>query len=324
MRRPPPAAALALAGLGTAALVVTSLFVGGYDISLRALIDDPDALEMFLISRVPRTLALVLAAAAMGVSGVIMQMLVQNRFVEPTTTGTAEWAALGVLVLALFFPAAGVMQRMVAASVFAFLGTLVFLGVLRRIRLRSSIVVPLVGIMLGAIVSSVTLYLAAGADLLQMLSTWRSGGFSSVVRGHYEPLWIVAVVVLVLYLAADRFTIAGLGKEVATNLGLRHERVVLVGVTMVALATGVTTTVVGFIPFLGLVIPNLVSLARGDDVRANLPWVVCGSVALMTVCDLIGRVVIAPLEIPSTVILGAVGATVFVAMLLRQRRTLHG
>ncbi|MFI5617578.1 ABC transporter permease [Streptomyces sp. NPDC051567] len=320
MRRLP----LLAAALGTAVLVVTSLFVGGYDLSLRSLLDDPDALNMFLISRVPRTLALVLAAAAMGVCGVIMQMLVQNRFVEPTTTGASEWAALGVLLLAMFAPAAPVLGRMAAASAFAFLGTMVFLGVLRRVRLRSSVVVPLVGIMLGAVVSAVTLYLASGADLLQMLATWRSGGFSSVVRGQYEPLWIVGLIVAGLYLAADRFTIAGLGRDVATGLGLRHERIVLAGVSMVALATGVTTVVVGFIPFLGLVVPNLVSLTRGDDVRANLPWVVLGSVALMTGCDLIGRVVVSPLEIPASVILGAVGATLFIGMILRKRNTLHG
>lgn len=315
---------LLAAACAITALVLASLFVGGYDISLRTLLDDPDALDMFLISRVPRTLALILSAAAMGVCGVIMQMLVQNRFVEPTTTGASEWAALGVLLLALFAPAAPVLVRMGAASAFAFAGTMAFLGVLRRVRLRSSVVVPLVGIMLGSVVSALTLYLASGADLLQMLTTWRSGGFSSIVRGQYEPLWIVGLIVAALYLAADRFTIAGLGKEVATNLGLRHERIMLVGVSMVALATGVTTIVVGFVPFLGLVVPNLVSLLRGDDVRANLPWVVIGSVALMTLCDLIGRVVVFPLEIPASVILGAVGAALFIGMILRQRRTLHG
>ncbi|MCX4780489.1 iron chelate uptake ABC transporter family permease subunit [Streptomyces sp. NBC_01264] len=315
---------LLAATAATAALVVASLFVGGYDISLRTLLDDPDALDMFLISRVPRTLALILSAAAMGVCGVFMQMLVQNRIVEPTTTGASEWAALGILLLALFAPAAPVLVRMGAASAFAFAGTMAFLGVLRRVRLRSSVVVPLAGIMLGSVVSALTLYLASGADLLQMLTTWRSGGFSGTVRGQYEPLWVVGLIVAALYLAADRFTIAGLGKDVATNLGLRHERIMLIGVSMVALATGVTTIVVGFVPFLGLVVPNLVSLLRGDDVRANLPWVVIGSVALMILCDLIGRVVVFPLEIPASVILGAVGATLFIGMILRQRRTLHG
>ncbi|MEV7289177.1 iron chelate uptake ABC transporter family permease subunit [Streptomyces sp. NPDC093252] len=317
--RPPRRAALPLAALAVLALIVVSLFVGGYDIDLNALFTDPEARRMFLISRVPRTLALVLAAAAMAVSGVVLQMLVQNRFVEPTTTGTSEWAALGVLLLTLVAPAAPPLVKMGAASAFAFAGALVFLFVLGRIALRSQVIVPIVGIMLGALISSLTLYIASSTNLLQMLATWRSGGFSSVVRGTYEPLWLVGAIVVGLYLAADRFTIAGLGRDTAVSLGLPYRRILFTGLVMVALATGVTTVVVGFIPFLGLIVPNLVSLARGDDVRRNLPWVVLCSVALMIVCDLVGRVVVFPLEIPATVVLGAVGAVVFVVMILRQR-----
>ncbi|MFD7550072.1 ABC transporter permease [Streptomyces sp. NPDC059578] len=319
MRRLP----LLLATLCVLALITASLFIGGYDIDLRALFTDPEARRMFLISRVPRTLALVLAAAAMAVSGVIMQMLVQNRFVEPTTTGTSEWAALGVLLLTITVPAASPMVKMGAASAFAFVGAVVFLFVLGRIALKSQVIVPIVGIMLGALVSAVTLYIASSTNLLQMLATWRSGGFSSVVRGTYEPLWVVGAIVIGLYLAADRFTIAGLGRDTATSLGLPYRRIMFIGLVMVALATGVTTVVVGFIPFLGLIVPNLVSMARGDDVRSNLPWVVLSSVALMIACDLVGRVVVFPLEIPATVVLGAVGAVVFVAMILRQRGKVH-
>ncbi|MEU5403557.1 iron chelate uptake ABC transporter family permease subunit [Streptomyces sp. NPDC005963] len=311
------------AALVVLALVIASLFVGGYDIDLRSLFTDPDAREMFFISRVPRTLALILAAAAMAVSGVIMQMLVQNRFVEPTTTGTSEWAALGVLLLTILIPGASPLVKMGAASLFAFTGALVFLVVLGRIALKSQVIVPIVGIMLGALVSSVTMYIASSTQLLQLLATWRSGGFSSVVRGNYEPLWVVGVIVVGLYVAADRFTIAGLGRDTAVSLGLPYRRILFIGLTMIALATGVTTVVVGFIPFLGLIVPNVVSMARGDDVRSNLPWVVLASVALMIVCDLIGRLLVFPLEIPATVVLGAVGAVVFVVMILRQRGRAH-
>ncbi|WP_411146867.1 iron chelate uptake ABC transporter family permease subunit [Streptomyces sp. x-80] len=319
MRRLP----LALATLCVLALITASLLVGGYDIDVPALFTDPDARNMFVISRVPRTLALVFAAAAMAVSGVVMQMLVQNRFVEPTTTGTSEWAALGILLLTLLMPGAPVLVKMAAASAFAFAGALVFLGVLGRIALKSQVIVPIVGIMLGAMVSAVTLYIANTTDLMQMLATWRSGGFSSVVRGTYEPLWVVGIIVVVLYLAADRFTIAGLGRDMATSLGLPYKRILFIGLTMVALATGVTAVVVGFIPFLGLIVPNIVSLVRGDDVRKNLPWVVLSSVALMITCDLVGRIVVFPLEIPASVVLGVVGAVVFVAMILRQRGKAH-
>ena len=94
------------------------------------------------------------------------------------------------------------------------------------------------------------------------------------------------------------------------------------GVAMVAVATGVVTVVIGALPFLGLVVPNLVSMVRGDNLRTNLPWVVMVGVWIVIVCDLIGRTVIAPFEVPISLILGLVGAIVFLALLLRQAK--HG
>ena len=299
------------------ALVVCSLFVGVYDLGS----DDLGA-EMLWITRVPRTLALVLAGCAMAVSGLVMQLLTQNRFVEPTTTGTTEWAALGLLAAVLLVPESSLVVRMTLASLAAFVGTMVFLGILRRIRLRSSLIVPLIGIMLGAVVSSFTTYLAVSTNTLQMLGTWFMGSFTSVVRGRYEVLWVVAIVVLLVAVLADRLTAAGLGKDVATTLGVDYDRVLLLGTALVAIATGVVTVVVGFLPFLGLVVPNLVSLWRGDNLRANLPWVCLGGIAIIVVCDIVGRVVRMPFEIPVSMILGVLGAAVFVVLLLRQRA--HG
>lgn len=305
---------LPVAVVVVAALVVLSLFVGVYDLG-----GDDFGAEMFWISRVPRTAALVLAGCAMAVSGLIMQLLTQNRFVEPSTTGTSEWAALGLLLTVIVAPAAPVPVRMIVASLAAFVGTMVFLAILRRISLRSSLVVPLVGIMLGAVVSSFTTYIAVTTNSLQMLGTWFMGSFTAIVRGRYEILWIVAIVVVLVFLFADRLTVAGLGRDIATSVGLDHARVLLAGTALVAVATGMTTVVVGFLPFLGLVVPNLVSMWRGDNARANLPWVCLGGVAIVVACDIIGRVIRMPFEVPVSMILGVVGAAVFISLLLRMR-----
>lgn len=307
-----PAAIVLVAGLA-----LCSVFVGVYDLGAGEL-----GAEMVWITRIPRTIALVLAGCALAVSGLVMQLLTQNRFVEPTTTGTTEWAALGLLAAVLVVPEAPLVVRMLIASVSAFAGTLVFLAILRRVRLRSSLIVPLIGIMLGAVVSSFTTYLAVSTNSLQMLGTWFMGSFTAVVRGRYEVLWSVGVVVVLVALFADRLTAASLGEDVATSLGVDYGRVLLLGTALVAVATGVTTVVVGFLPFLGLIVPNLVSMWRGDNLRANLPWVCLGGVAVIVVCDIVGRVVRMPFEIPVSMILGVLGAAVFVTLLLRQRA--HG
>ncbi|WP_373692856.1 ABC transporter permease [Agromyces silvae] len=306
--------ALPAALLVTLAVLAASLFVGVYDV-----VGGELGGEMFAITRIPRTIALVLAGCAMAVSGLVMQMLTQNRFVDATTAGTTEWAALGLLLTVLIAPAAGLTTQMIVASLTAFAGTLVFLAVLRRVVLRTTLVVPLIGIMLGAVVSAFTTFLAASTNSLQMLGTWFMGSFTSVVRGRYEVLWVVAIVTLLVFIAADRFTVAGLGRDVATSVGLRYEVVLFGGTALVAVATGVTTVVVGFLPFIGLVVPNIVSMIRGDDLRSNLPWVCLGGVLLVTVCDLIGRVVRWPFEVPVSMVLGIVGSAVFVTLLVRRR-----
>ncbi|MEH0146391.1 iron chelate uptake ABC transporter family permease subunit [Corynebacterium sp. Q4381] len=297
------------------ALLALSLAVGQYDI-----LGSDDGWEMFATTRVPRTIALVLAGAAMAMCGLIMQMLTQNRFVEPTTTGTTEWAGLGLLMSYVLFPNGTIMTRMLMAVAFAFVGTMIFFAFLRRVTLRSSLIVPIVGIMLGAVVSSVSTFLALQFDMLQSLGIWFAGSFTSVIKGQYEVLWVVAVVAVIVFVYADRLTAAGLGEDIATTIGLNYDRIVLVGTALVAVAAGVVTVVVGNLPFLGLIVPNIVSMLRGDDLRSNLPWVCLLGVMIVTVCDILGRTIIAPFEMPVSVILGVVGAVVFVALIVRQTR----
>ncbi|KXU16835.1 fecCD transport family protein [Corynebacterium simulans] len=275
---------------------------------------------MFMTTRIPRTIALVLAGAAMAMSGLVMQLLTQNRFVEPTTTGTTEWAGLGLLFSMIVLPHASVLGRMVISVVFSFIGTMVFFAFLRRVTLRSSLIVPIIGIMLGAVVSAVSSFVALTTDKLQQLGIWFMGSFTSVYEGQYEVLWIVLLVLFAVFFYADKLTVAGLGEEIATNVGLNYNRMILIGTGLIAVATGVVTVVVGSLPFLGLIVPNVVSMFRGDDLRSNLPWVCLLGIATVTLCDLIGRTVISPFELPVSVILGVVGAAVFVFLIVRSTR----
>ncbi|MCT1635462.1 iron chelate uptake ABC transporter family permease subunit [Corynebacterium pseudodiphtheriticum] len=298
-----------------AALLVTSLMVGEYNIFEAA-----HGSDFFYITRLPRTIALVLAGAAMAMSGLVMQLLTQNRFVEPTTTGTTEWAGLGLLFVMYFIPTASVLERMIGAVFFAFVGTMVFFLFLRKVSLRSSLVVPIIGIMLGAVVSSISTFFALQFDMLQSLGIWFMGSFTSVYKGQYEVLWVVVAIAVAVFFFADRLTVAGLGEDIATNVGVNYARIVLAGTALIAVATGVVTVVVGALPFLGLIVPNVVSMFRGDDLRSNLPWVCLLGIAIVVVCDLIGRTIISPFEMPVSVILGIVGAIVFVTLIVRQAR----
>ncbi|KHN56538.1 ABC transporter permease [Pectobacterium fontis] len=303
-----------------ACMIVVSLFVGAGQLTMQAVWNDPEMRDIFFISRVPRTLALLLAGSAMSVAGLIMQLLTQNRFVEPSLAGTTQSASFGLLVVMIAVPSATIFTKMIVASLFALAGTFLFMMLLQRIVLKSALVVPLVGIMLGAVISSITTFGAMYFDLLQALGGWESGDFSGVLQGRYELLWLVGVLTLVACWIADRFTVAGMGREFSVNVGLNYRQVMMMGLSIIAVVSGVVVVVVGNLPFIGLIVPNLISMMLGDNVRKTIPWVCLLGGGLVLCCDIISRVIRYPFEIPVSVILGVIGAAVFLLLLLSQKR----
>jgi len=311
---------LVLGGTAVLALAVVSMFVGVSDVSLSSLLaGDEHAWNIFWVSRVPRTLSIILAGMALSVAGLIMQLMARNKFVEPSTVGTIESASLGILVVTVLIPGASLFMKMSTATLFAVAGTALFLLILRRIPLRNTLIVPLVGIMLGGVIAAVTTFFAYRFDLLQTLNSWMTGDFSGVLRGRYELLWIVGALTLIGFLAADRFTVAGMGQEFTTNLGLNYNRVMTLGLIIVSLISAVVVVSVGSVPFLGLIVPNLVSLLVGDNVRRAIPWVAIFGAGFVLACDIIGRTIRYPYEIPVGVIVAAVGSVLFLYLLLRKR-----
>jgi iron complex transport system permease protein len=306
----------------TIVLAIASLFVGVSDVSLGTLLSSgPEgrAMQVLLISRIPRTLAIVLSGAAMAVAGLVMQMVVRNRFVEPSTAGTTEAASLGFLVATIFVPGWPLMGKMLISAGFALAGTALFLRILKAVPLRDTLLVPLVGIMLGGIIGAVTTFFAYRFELLPSLLAWNMGDFSGILRGRYELLWIGLLCTILAYVAADRFTVAGMGKDFTTNLGLNYQRVMVLGLVIVSLVSAVVLVSVGSIPFLGLIIPNLVSLMVGDNMRRTVPWVAVMGSGFVLACDILGRILRAPYEIPISVVVGVIGSAVFLYLLLRTR-----
>lgn len=320
------AAALAL----LAVLSFVSLLVGVSDVSVGTIVrlfshsEDDLATQVLVASRVPRTLALLLAGSAMAVAGLLMQMLARNHYVEPSTMGTAESAGMGMLIGVLVWPDMPIFGKLGLAAVFALLGTFLFLAVLSRVRLRSALIVPLVGLVLSGVIESATTFVAYRFDLMQAARSWMTADFSAIVQGRYELLWLSLAVTIVAMLAADRFTVAGMGQDFATSLGLNYKRLVAQGVAVVSVVTAAVIVTVGVIPFVGLIVPNLVRMVVGDNVRKSVLWVAWSGALMALVCDLIGRLVIAPYEVPIGTVMGVMGSAMFLALLLSRRKRMGG
>ncbi|MEJ9280228.1 MULTISPECIES: ABC transporter permease [Ureibacillus] len=297
-----------------------SLFIGAIDIKPTDLLNwESQETQIFLISRVPRLLAIILAGAGMSIAGLIMQSLSRNKFVSPTTAGTLDAAKLGILISILLFSQAAYMQKIIFSFVFAFAGTILFMQILDRIKFKDVIFVPLIGIMYGNILSSITTFFAYEGDLIQNINTWLMGSFTLIISGRYELLYVSVPAIILAYLYANKFTVAGMGEDFAKNLGLSYKAVLNLGLILVATISTTVVLTVGVIPFLGLVVPNIVSIYMGDNLRKTIPHTIVLGVVFLLVCDIIGRVVIYPYEIPVNVTVAVIGSLLFLIMLFRGR-----
>lgn len=299
-------------------LALMSLFTAVIDIDLGLLLTDPDARHVLMISRIPRTLALILAGSAMAVAGLILQHLAQNRFIAPTTAGTVDAAAVGVLFSILLFPSAPVMAKVLIALLFALLGTAIFIGVVQRTRFRDPLLVPLLGLVLAGVYRAIAEFFAYRNNLTQSLDTWFNADFSGIIAGRYETLWLAGIAALSAYVFANRLTAAGMGEAFATNIGVSYRATMAGGLAIASLATAVVVVTVGAIPFLGLIVPNVVTLMLGDNLRRVLPITAMAGAALVLACDIVGRTVIFPYEIPVGTIVGVIGAGGFLVLVMRK------
>ena len=302
-------------------LACASLFVGVQDLSLLQLFHLSDEqMNTLFSSRIPRLMSIVLAGMSLSLCGFIMQSMTRNKFVSPTTAGTMDWAKLGILTAMLVFTQASPLMKMAIAFLFTLAGNLLFLKILRHIKVNDTIYVPLVGLMFGGIVSSISTFIAYKYDLIQNVSAWLQGDFSLIVQGRYELLYVGVPLLIIAYLYADRFTVAGMGESFAVNLGLTYKRVMAVGLVIVSMITSVTILTVGMLPFLGLIIPNIVSIYRGDHLKKSLPHTALLGAIFVLICDVLGRVIIYPYEISVGLMVGIIGSAIFLYMLLRRKR----
>jgi iron complex transport system permease protein len=279
---------------------------------------------VMVVSRLPRTFAALLAGAGLALAGVVVQMSVQNRLVEPSLVGTPESAMLGLLAITLIAPGAALMTKMSVAAIAALIGTLGFLALARHVPRRDPVLLPLVGLIYGGIIGAAVLWLAWTTDLVQYIGVWQSGEFSGVLQGRYELLWGVAIIAALVWLAADRITMLGLGENAARSLGLDYRQTLLAGLVLVSIIVAVVVVSVGSIPFVGLVVPNIVSRWRGDNLRRNLPVVAWLGGTMVLGCDILGRVIRFPYELPAGTIFAVLGAGVFLWLLHAAPRQSHG
>ena len=273
-------------------------------------------LKVLLLTRIPRLLAILCTGAGMSVAGLIMQQLCMNKFVSPSTGATVQSAQFGILLSLVFFPGIGLWGRVMLAFVMSILGTWVFVWFIQRLQFKSAVLVPLIGIMFGNVLGGITSFIAYKFEVTQQLSTYFVGSFALIVKGNYELVWLALPLVAVAFFFANYFNIVGMGRDFSQNLGMNYQLVLFCGLTIASMITASIVTVVGQISYIGLIVPNLVAMFKGDRIQGTLVDTALIGALFVLVCDIIARSIISPYELPIELIVGIIGSILFIAMLI--------
>jgi ABC-type enterochelin transport system permease subunit len=306
--------------LGTSLLIISvlSLFVGVIDIDLNTLLFGGNGMELkiFLLARIPRLLAILCTGVGMSVSGLIMQQLCMNKFVSPSTGATIQSAQFGILLSLVFIPTIGLWGRVLLAFAMSILGTWIFVWFVQRIQFKNTVLVPLIGIMFGNVLGGITNFIAYKFEVTQQLSTYFVGSFALVIKGNYELVWLAVPLVIIAFIFANYFNIVGMGKDFSQNLGVNYKLVLFIGLTIASMITASVVTVVGQISYIGLIIPNIVAMFKGDKIKGTLVDTALLGALFVLICDMIARSVIMPYELPIELIVGIIGSILFIGMLI--------
>lgn len=299
-------------------LCIASIMIGAQPVAWFDAFDTSKSAWLTLTaSRIPRLMALVLTGIGLAVSGVILQHIVRNKFVEPATSGGLDSAKLGVLIALSLLPEASTSSKMLFAMVFCFASSLLFIAIVRRIEFKNTVLIPVLGLMYGGVLSSIAEFYAYKNNILQSMQGWLLGDFSRVVLGHYELIYIILPIIILTYLYAHRFTVLGMGEEMSASLGMSYASTAALGLMLVAVTVAASVITIGSIPFVGLVVPNLVALKYGENLSRTLPIVALGGACLLLFCDILGRLILFPFEIPIGLTAGGIGGVIFLILIMR-------
>ena len=301
-------------------LSLVSVFLGAKSINIIDILSgNNDALHLMAVSRFPRLISILMAGSAMSICGLIMQQISQNKFVSPTTGATIDSAKLGIVIAMVLMPEATTMQKAIISFIFALAGTFIFMTFLKNLKIKNVIFIPLVGIMFGNIIGSITTYIGYEYDIMQNVGSWMQGNFSMILKGNYELLYLAIPLMIIAVVFAHRFTVVGMGEDFATNLGLDYKKIVNIGLVIVSIVTVCVVITAGEIPYIGLIVPNIVSLYKGDNVHENIWDTALFGAIFVLICDILARIIVYPYELSVGLTVGVIGSAIFLYLILRRK-----
>ncbi len=278
---------------------------------------DPDDLEqyVFLTIKLPRILGALLIGAFLAVGGSVMQGITKNFLASPDVVGISSGANLGLTIAtSLSVGTATYFSKVTFSLLGAAIATMIIFTLSSRIKGRESGVKLLLagtalGTLFGAFSTAITLftYPEQGAGI----ALWNNSGLLGIRWSGIAVLMIGVIGLIIGLFISGKLTILSMGDETATGLGENVKVIKLLGVISVVLISSATVSVVGNIGFIGLIIPNMVKMAVGEDYKKVVPLSAIFGSMLLVVSDVVSRYVNMPQETPIGVITSVIGIPIF-------------
>ena len=309
------------------AIVFGCALVGVVHISPSVLLGGGSELErnIFWSLRVPRELLAFGVGAALGVSGLVFQILFQNWLATPYTLGVSNGAAFAISLSYVLQSWMGIAWEE-GRAVFSMGGAIMTIGLVstiaRSVSGAVSIAMLLAGIVMNFLFASLTIFVQYLSDYSQMVRTtrWLMGSIESLP--HQTVLWFLLVTLLSLLIVwcyHRELDLLAFGEDLAQSRGVPTRRVIWIFFLVCSLLVGLVVSLCGPIGFVGVIAPFIVRFLCGSKSRVLIPMSALGGGGLLVMCDCIGRTLIEPYEIPAGVITAIVGAPVFLWLLVRNR-----
>ena len=275
--------------------------------------------------RLTKALTCILAGAALGMAGLQMQTLFRNPLAGPDVLGLSSGASLAVSLILLRSSYLVDLSGPWSVALVASLGCgSVFLVVLlfaRRLRDPASLLI--VGLMIGALASSLVsvLQYESKADELQTFLIWTFGNVSSLNWSEIGVLsWIFLAGMVIALILSKSLNAWVLGDNYAQSLGVNLKRSRTWIILSASLLTGAVTAFCGPIAFVGLAVPHLVRLLiKTSDHRVMIPSSALGGAILVLLCDILTQLPTGPQVLPLNAITALFGAPVVIWVVIRSK-----
>lgn len=269
--------------------------------------------------RVPRVLGGLFAGIGLACAGVILQTVMNNSLASPNTIGVNSGSGFAVMLSMLFFPA-----NSPALPLFAFLGALLTtlaIYLLAALSDSSRTTIILAGITVSSFLSAgINTVKLLDTDIIINLTSFMIGSLSGLTAAKLMlPCAGIAAAFLFSLLFAKPLNMLGLGDDIARSLGLHVAPTRFALLVLSSVLAGCVVSYAGLLSFIGLIVPHICRRLFGNDARILLPASALLGGSFVILCDLLGRVLFSPFELPAGILMSFIGGPFFLYLLLKRK-----